>query len=96
MEYAVIRRHLSASRVAMLELVQESHPASRDEILSAWTHVLGGIGRGADWNARAVDQLLWQLENLEWIAGRDGEFEVTGVGQRALEVADRRGVALRR
>ncbi|GAA1938342.1 hypothetical protein GCM10009775_33050 [Microbacterium aoyamense] len=96
MDDAVIRRHLSASRVAMLELVRESHCASRDEILSAWSHAFRGISRGADWNTRAVDQLLWQLENLEWIAGRDGGFEVTDAGQRTLEVADRRGVALRR
>lgn len=96
MEYAVIRRHLSASRVAMLELVRESHPASRDEILSAWSHAFRGISRSADWNARAVDQLLWQLENLGWIASRDGGFEVTDAGQRALEVADRRDIALRR
>lgn len=96
MDDAVIRRHLSASRVAMLELVRESHLASRDEILSAWSQAFGGIGRGAGWNARAVDQLLWQLENLEWIASRDGGFEVADAGQRALEVADRRSIALRR
>ena len=88
MNDASIRRHLSGVRVQILDMFDEHPNATRDRIILAWSTRHPAVFRtGVQRAPRIVDQLLWQLLNLEWITRVDDYFVLTPLGRHARELA---------
>lgn len=87
MNDALIRRYLSGVRAEVLDIVDEKNDATRDEIVLVWSkrHPVTA-GARAPRARRVVDQLVWQLENLEWIDRRGDRFVVTRLGRHARDL----------
>lgn len=87
MNDATIRRHLSAARVQILDIVGTRPGASRDELHQAWDASRPAARVRAGWAARSVDQLLWEVRNLGWVMGADRSLALTPLGEHARELA---------
>lgn len=84
---ATIRRHLSAARVQVLDIVGTRPGVNRDELHQAWDASRPAARVRTGWTARTVDRLLWEVRNLEWVAGPDKSLALTPLGEHARELA---------
>jgi hypothetical protein len=80
-------RHLSEPRRRVLEVLSACGPGTPGGIAECWIdRALDGTDRYAGRLPGMVSQLLWKLENLNWVTEREGNFEITTDGSMALVV----------
>jgi hypothetical protein len=92
MNDAMIRRHLSGTRLLLLDMIGAGSALDREQLLSLWRKRRPAVPeRAAVRVPRMVDQLLWEVENLEWVKRVAGGYILTELGERArsLSHADR-------
>ena len=84
MDDAQLRRHLSAPRAVVLDILGDQGYADSTQILHAW------IGRKPAMTEahrrrlpRMVGEVVWRLKNLEWIRDTAGTYSLTELGERA-------------
>jgi len=88
MNETLIRRHLSGVRAEILDIIHDRCAATRDELILSWSKQHPSVADARGKRApRVIDQLLWQLQNLEWIARADDHFVLTRLGQQARDFA---------
>lgn len=75
------RRHLTAARALVLDILAHGGPLTGEQIVTEWT------ARRPDMSARHRQQLprmlvdiLWRLTNLEWIAHDGQRYRITPAG----------------
>ncbi len=80
------RRHLTAARALVLDILTDAGPLTSEQIVTEWT------ARRPDMSAQHRQQLprmlvdiLWRLTNLEWIAHDGQRYRITSAGGRMLE-----------
>ncbi|WP_040568923.1 hypothetical protein [Microbacterium yannicii] len=84
----MIRRHLSGTRVLLLDIIDAQPGLDRNQLVLQWSKRRTSVSeRVAARVPRMIDQLLWELENLDWVTRRDGRFAATELGQRARSFA---------
>ena len=84
MNDATIRRHLSGTRVLLLELIHDGEGIDRDQLILLWLKRRPAVSeRVAARTPRTIDQLLWELQNLGWVGRTGRRYGVTGLGERA-------------
>ncbi|WP_439592661.1 hypothetical protein [Microbacterium sp.] len=85
-----IRRHLSAVRSLVLAIISENQPMSPESIAAEWASrhpELAARHRSA--LPRMTGQILWRLENLEWVRRQHDAIVLTDLGMRALRIGPR-------
>ena len=84
MDEAQLRRHLSAPRSLVLDILAEEGDADEAYILHAWMNRRPAMTPAhLQRLPRMVGELLWRLKNLEWITEDAGRHSLTELGQRA-------------
>ena len=75
------RRHLTAARALVLDILAGASPLTSEQIVTEWT------ARQPDMSARHRQQLprmlseiLWRLTNLEWVAHDGRRYRVSSAG----------------
>ena len=87
MHDTLIRRHLSAVRTLVLEIVGDKQPVSAGMIIAEWASrhpELTPRHRAA--LPRMTGQILWRLENLEWVESADGGYRLNDLGAQARKI----------
>lgn len=82
-----MRRHLSAARLQILDLVLDRPGTSRDELHRVWDASRPAMRVRAGWTTRPVDRLLWEVRNLDWVTGPDRALALTPLGEHARALA---------
>lgn len=87
MHDTLIRRHLSAVRVLVLNIIADEQPVSAEGIVAEWASRHPGlVPRHRAALPRMSGQILWRLENLEWVERADSGFHLTDLGARARKI----------
>ncbi|MEV1128523.1 hypothetical protein [Agromyces sp. NPDC049794] len=85
-----IARHLTAPRLAVLEILASGGPTDEAGIREAWRAIRPDMSpRHVSALPRMIRHLLWRLELLGWVAEGDRGFELTHRGRTIVE--DRAG-----
>lgn len=83
MNDAMIRRHLSGTRVLLLDIISDGSGLDRDQLILLGLKRRPAVSeRVAARVPRMIDQLLWELENLEWVTRTGRRYGVTQLGER--------------
>lgn len=84
MDGSIIRRHLTASRRIVLDIVADTQPVTRDAITRAWVQRQPEMtSRHRDALPWMTEEVLWRLERLAWVEWGGGGYRLTVLGQRA-------------
>ncbi|MCT9001670.1 hypothetical protein [Microbacterium memoriense] len=88
MDEREIRRHGSATRLAVLRILDAGGPADEAGILEGWLRTRPELSaRHIQELPRMIHGLVWKLEILEWVRCVDGIYELTSLGNRVLDLA---------
>lgn len=88
MDESTIRRYSSDARILILDIIDEDHATDAGQISVAWQARRTSMPDAqAQRLPRVVGQLLWQLENLEWVRRHGEQLVVTGLGRKAQALA---------
>lgn len=87
MDDALIRRHSSAVRALVMDIIADNQPISADSIAAEWASRHPDLSpRHRSAVPRMSRQILWRLENLEWVVCTDTGYRLTALGARARKV----------
>lgn len=87
MDDALIRRHSSAVRALVMEIIADKQPISAEAIVATWASRHPELSpRHRSALPRMTRQILWRLENLEWVKCVDTGYRLTDLGARARKV----------
>lgn len=87
MDEREIRRHGSATRLAVLWILDAEGPADEAGILDGWIRTRPELSaRHIQELPRMIHGLVWKLEILEWVRCVDGVYELTSLGNRVLDL----------
>lgn len=90
MDESTIRRFSSDARILILDIIDEEHATDVGQVTVAWQARQPSMRYAqAHRLPRVVGQLLWQLENLEWVRRHGEQLMVTGLGRKAQALARR-------
>jgi len=88
MDDVQLRRHSTAPRVLILDILEAQNNLDREQILAEWTARRPELTPAHMRQLpRMLSEIIWRLTNLGWITEADGGFSVTEVGHRALRLA---------
>ncbi|KRA24766.1 hypothetical protein ASD65_10290 [Microbacterium sp. Root61] len=84
MDDVQLRRHSTAPRVMILDILGAEGDLDDDQILAAWTARRPGLAAAHVRRLpRMLGEILWRLLNLEWVTQIDGRYRLTALGRRA-------------
>ncbi len=84
MNDAMIRRHLSGTRVLLLDIIDAEDTPDREQLVLRWLKRRPAVSeRVAARVPQMIDQLLWEVENLEWVKRVGARYSLTALGARA-------------
>jgi len=70
-----------------MEIIAEGKPVSAESIVAEWASRHPELSpRHRSALPRMTQQILWLLENLEWVGCTDTGFRLTDLGARARKV----------
>lgn len=83
-----VARHLTAVRALVLQILPAAAAPTRESILREWERRRPGLDAGhRDRLPRMLDETLWRLMNLGWVAREGTGYRLTGSGESALRCA---------
>jgi NADPH-dependent 2,4-dienoyl-CoA reductase/sulfur reductase-like enzyme len=78
MDDAQIRRNLTGARRLVLDVISEAKPVTTSRIEAAWAKAQPAMKpRHCEGIPRMVAQILWRLENLEWVTTTADGYRIT-------------------
>lgn len=84
MDDASLRRHLTAVRRLVLDIVHAEGEPDRDQVAAAWLRARPSLTAAhATQIPRMVGEVLWRLTNLGWIERTPDGFILTPLGEQA-------------
>ncbi len=84
MDDSQLRRHLSAPRAVVLDILDAAGHADSTQILHAWIARRPAMTEAHRLRLpRMVGEVMWRLKNLEWIRDSAGKYSLTELGERA-------------
>ena len=84
MDDAQLKRHLSAPRALVLDIIGAEGQADNAQILHAWIDCKPTMTEAHRRRLpRMVGEIVWRLKNLEWIRDTAGTYSLTELGERA-------------
>ena len=87
MDEPTIRRYLSESRVAVLEIIDEGGVRDATDVARSWLGKRGSLSPAhAQRLPRIAGQLVWQLANLGWIERSTSAWVLTDLGRHARSI----------
>jgi hypothetical protein len=88
----LVRRHLSEPRRRVLEALSACGPRTTGGIAECWIdRAFDGTDRYAGRLPGMVSQLVWKLENLNWVTESEGTYAITADGSKALATTSAAG-----
>ncbi|MFS0733862.1 hypothetical protein ABC304_03665 [Microbacterium sp. 1P10UB] len=88
MDDALIKWHLSAVRMLVLDIIARQPGVALEAIVAEWIAQQPAMSpRHRAAMPRMTGEILWRLENLGWVEKRHGLFRLTDLGARARTVA---------
>lgn len=80
-----VAQHLTATRALVLQILSGAAAPTREGILREWERRRPGLVAGhRDRLPRMLDETLWRLINLGWVAREGTGYRLTGAGESAL------------
>lgn len=87
MDESQIRRHMTAPRRVVMEIIAENQPISEADIVQSWVLRRPELAvRHRKELPRMAAQVLWRLENLGWAQQAPAGYTLTELGERARNV----------